>query len=154
MRRLILKLLIGSLTVIALAGIFLYAGVGCSTTMAWGLEAGVYDTETANNGTFVFRGEIGMTGSTGQPEVRDVDLVFLAANGSSLGTVPVGDFGISAQRSRNVTVRLPERPHRIEPRPGRIDAEPDAEWYVVGLAWTGDRYEQDTLRTNPKPWYC
>lgn len=154
MRRLILSLLAGSLIVIFLAGIFLYAGVGCSTTMTWGLEAGVYETETANNETFVFRGEIGMTGSTGQPEVRDVELVFLAANGSSLRTVPVGDFGISAQRFRNVTVELSERPHHIEPRPGRIDAEPDAGWYVVGLAWTGDRYEQVTLRTNPEPWYC
>lgn len=154
MRRLLSVLLVGILVVVVAAGVVVYAGGSCSTTMVWGLEAGVYDTETADNGSFVFRGEIGITGSTGQPHVQDVEVIFLAANGSRLRSVSAGDFGVDAQRSRNISVALDERPQRIEPRPGQIDAHPDSEWYVVGLDWTGERYRQVTLQSNPEPWYC
>lgn len=154
MRRIHTGLLVGALVVALAATAIVGTGRSCSTTMGWGLETGVYDTETADNGSFVFRGEIGITGSTGRPDVRDVDVVFLAANGSRLGSVSAGDFGVDANRSRNISVALDERPHRIEPRLGQIDAHPDSEWYVVGLDWTGERYDQVTLRSNPESWYC
>jgi len=154
MRRLYLGILVAVIVgVLAISGL-LYAGLSCTTSMVWGLEAGVYDTTAVENGSFVFNGEVGITGSTGDPRIENVTVVFLDANETRLASVPVGDFGDDAQRARNVTVTLPERPARIEVRAERIDAHPDTTWAVVGLEWTGERYEEVTLRTDPDAWYC
>lgn len=154
MRRLNLGILVAVVVLVLAGGGLLYAGASCSTTMYWGLEVGAYDTEVAENGSFIFRGAVAKSGSTGEPQIENATVVFLDANGTQLGSVPVGDFGVDAQRARNVTVTLPERPVRIEVRAERIDAHEDTDWAVVGLEWTGQRYEEVTLRSNSEAWYC
>lgn len=135
-------------------GALLYAGVSCSTSMTWSLEVGVVDTETMENGTVVVQGQILLTGSTGEPHLWDVSIIFLAADGTSLRSLAVGDITHDAQHERNFTVTLPEQPIRIEPHPRHIDAHEDTKWFLVGLEWTGIQYDEVVLETNPEPWYC
>jgi hypothetical protein len=154
MRRLHLGLLVGVIVVVLAVSGLLYVGASCATTMVWDLEVGVYETEVVENGSFVFRGGVSQGGSTGQPRIENVTVVFLDANESRLASVPIGDFGVDAQRARNLTVTLPERPARVELQTERIEADRDTKWFIVGLEWTGERYEDVTLRSNPEPWYC
>ncbi|MFC5368594.1 hypothetical protein [Salinirubrum litoreum] len=154
MRRLTTGILAGVIVLTLIGGGLVYAATSCATTMSWDLEVGVDETTVTENGSVAFRGEAGITGSTGQPRVQGVEVVFIGENGTELTAIPLGDFGVNAQKTRNITVTLPERPVRVELRAEQIDADPDSEWSLLGLEWTGEMYRSITVRSSPEPWYC
>lgn len=154
MNRVVSLLLVVIVGIGLLGGGVLYAGASCSTTMHWSLEVGHYGGGSLDNGSFAFRGDIGTTGSTGRPRIEDVTVTFYGKENTRLRSVDVGDFGIEAQRERNLTVTLPERPYRVEPQPRNVSAHPDTDWAIVGLEWTGERYDEVTLQEDSQPWYC
>jgi hypothetical protein len=154
MRRLTAGILAGAVILTLVGGGLAYAAMSCATTMSWDLEVAVDETTITENGSVEFRGEVGITGSTGAPRVQGVEVVFIGENGRELTAVPLGDFGVNAQPTRNVTVTLSERPIRVELRTEQIDADPDSEWHLIGVEWTGETYRSITLQSSPEPWYC
>lgn len=154
MRRLTAGILAGAVILTLVGGGLVYATTSCATTRSWDLEVGVDETTVTENGSVEFRGEVGITGSTGAPRVNGVEIVFIGENGTELTAVPLGDFGVNARRTQDVIVTIPERPSRVELRAEQIDADPDSEWSLLGLKRTGETYRSITLQSSPEPWYC
>lgn len=125
-------------------------GAGAS----WEIEVGTYETRTAQNGSFYFRGAVAL-GGTGQPRLEDVRVVFLDTDGP-IKHVSVGDFGVNAQSRRNVTTWVPAVPNRIGLEASSIETAEDTEWALVGLIRTsGGRYGEYVVREGPDlPDYC
>lgn len=122
----------------------------------WEIGVGVYETRTAENGSFYFHGEVSRSGSTGQPRLRDVKVVFLDDTNETIESVPIGDFGVNAQNQRNVTRWLPTAPDRIRLEAESIETAEDTEWALLGLVRTPDgRYREYVIEDGPDvPDYC
>lgn len=117
----------------------------------WELEVSPYEVRTAENGSFYFRGVVYVSGTTGQPRLQDVRVVFLDDANEVIERVPVGDFGVNAQHERNVTRWLPVTPNRIRLQAGSIEAHEDTEWAVLGLVRTQDgTYREYVIEDGPE----
>lgn len=154
MSRLTSGILAGAVILALVGGGLVYGTTNCATSMSWDLEVGVQEMVVVENGSVEFRGEVGVSGSTGPPRIQGVEIIFISEDDEILESLSLGDFGVDAQQRRAVTATLPERPARIELRAEQIDADPDSEWYVVGVEWTGDQYRPITIQSHPEPWYC
>lgn len=116
----------------------------------WELVVSPYEIRTAENGSFYFRGVVYVSGTTGQPRLSDIRVVFLDDANETMERIPVGDFGVNAQYERNVTRWLPAVPSRIRLEAGSIDAHEDTEWALVGLARAPDgKYREYVVEDGP-----
>lgn len=118
---------------------------------SWDLAIGVYETRTAENGSFFFRGAVAVAGSTGRPRVIGVRVEFLGENNVTIRTVGVGDFGVDAQDHRNVSVWLRQTPGRIRLTAERIESANNTEWFIGVLIRGEDgRYREYVVRRSPE----
>lgn len=120
---------------------------------AWTMGVDALDTETTDDGTFVFRGQVTISGN-GYPEAKGVRVVFLDENNETLESVPVGTMATRGQRRANVTANLSRPPERIVVTAESIETPDDADWWITGLKRHGDGYATTTLREDPTPGFC
>lgn len=99
----------------------------------------------------VFDGMVQLGGNTGHTTVYDVRVVFVAADNTTIKSVPVGQLN-TTDRIENLTVSLDRRPRYIRIVIGRIDAPEDADHDVSGLRLTENGeyrpFYQETVRSE------
>lgn len=118
---------------------------------SWDLAIGVYETRTAENGSFRFHGDVTIAGSTGRPRAVGVHVEFVGQNNTTLRAVDLGDFGVDAQDHRNVSVWLRQTPERIRLTAERIESADNAEWFIGGLVRGEDnQYREYIVRRSPE----
>lgn len=143
---------------VAAGGIILQQITSCHqypNEKVWSLEVAALNVTQTEDGTVVFHGEVGVSGSTGSPRIDDVVVLFLDDTNRTLARVPVGDFGLNAQFERNLTVQLEAFPKRVLLETGSVSAGEDTKWGIVGLLRGPDgRYREYVQRTNPTPTVC
>lgn len=126
----------------------LQCGIAVTERPHWELLVGVHDTRPAN-GSFVFHGEVGLTGSTGQPVVENVTVRFLDDDEQTLQAVSLGSFGVSRQHHRNVTVRLSRSPAVVRLDAKTVRALAESSWVIGGLERTpDDQYREIVVRES------
>jgi len=121
---------------------------------SWEMGVDVKETMTTEDGTFVFQGQVTISG-TGNPEAEGVRVVFLDENNKTLESVPVGTMATHGQRRANVTANLSRPPERIVVTAESIkNPNDDADWVIIGLKRQGDGYTPITLREDSEPGFC
>ena len=119
---------------------------GCPThDQAWNLSMhGSVDTV---DDQVVFDGRVELGGMYGGVEVDDVRVVFVAADNTTINSVPVDQFN-TTDRIENLTVSLDQKPQYIRVVAGRIESPEEARYHFGGLMLTENGeyrpYDQET----------
>lgn len=119
---------------------------GCGTGgQYW--ELSVYGDVKTVDGEQTFDGRVELHGKTGGVTVRDVRVVFVGTDNTTIKSVPIGDLD-GTHRRENLTVRLNQTPQSIRVIADRVKSPENARHAFTGLTLTesGDyrQYDQNT----------
>lgn len=119
---------------------------GCPThDQVWRLSVDG-DADTVD-GHAVFDGSVELGGMYGGVTVHDVRVVFVAADNTTIKSIPVGQFN-TTDRIENLAISLDQKPQYVKVLAGHIESPKDARYDFSGLMRTenGDyrTYYQET----------